>query len=72
MQPADPLTQPSVFIERIRLDLENVDELCRTHKVMLNLDAIQLLGALHLDVSRYPIDFLSAGGLFWPATCPAR
>ena len=53
------------FLNGFRLDLEKVGELCRAKDVMLNLDAIQLLGALHLDVSRYHIDFLSAGGHKW-------
>jgi len=53
------------FLNGFRFDLENVAELCRTRGVMLNLDGIQLLGALHLDVSRHPIDFLSAGGHKW-------
>jgi len=53
------------FSNGFRLDLEKVGELCRARQVLLNLDAIQLLGALHLDVSRYHIDFLSAGGHKW-------
>ena len=53
------------FLNGFRLDLEKVSELCHAKNVMLNLDAIQLMGALHLDVSRYPIDFLSAGGHKW-------
>lgn len=53
------------FLNGFRFDLEKVGELCRAKGVMLNLDAIQLLGALHLDVSRYHIDFLSAGGHKW-------
>ena len=53
------------FLNGFRIDLPQISELCRTRQVLLNLDAIQLLGALHLDVSRYHIDFLSAGGHKW-------
>ena len=53
------------FSNGFQLDLEKVGELCHARQVLLNLDAIQLLGALHLDVSRYHIDFLSAGGHKW-------
>ena len=55
------------FLNGFRFDLEKVGELCRARGVMLNLDGIQLLGALHLDVSRFHIDFLSAGGHKWLA-----
>ena len=53
------------FLNGFRLDLEKIGELCRTRNVLLNLDAIQLLGALDLDVGRYHIDFFSAGGHKW-------
>ena len=53
------------FINGFRFDLETVGEMCHARGIMLNLDGIQLLGALHLDVSRCHIDFLSAGGHKW-------
>jgi selenocysteine lyase/cysteine desulfurase len=53
------------FSNGFRQDLERTAELCRTRGVLLNLDAIQYLGALHLDLTRCPIDFLSAGGHKW-------
>jgi selenocysteine lyase/cysteine desulfurase len=53
------------FSNGFRLDLERLGDLCRKKKILLNLDAIQWLGALHMDLSKYHIDFLSAGGHKW-------
>jgi selenocysteine lyase/cysteine desulfurase len=53
------------FSNGFRLDLERVGEICWEKGVFLNLDAIQYLGALHLNVSKYHIDFMSAGGHKW-------
>lgn len=53
------------FSNGFRLDIEQMSELCRKKGILLNLDAIQYLGALHMDVSKYHIDFLSAGGHKW-------
>jgi selenocysteine lyase/cysteine desulfurase len=53
------------FINGYRADLQKIGELCRKHRVLLNIDAIQHLGALDLDVSSLAIDFLSAGGHKW-------
>lgn len=53
------------FSNGFRLDLEQVGNLCRSRGTLLNLDAIQYLGALHLDLTRVHIDFLSAGGHKW-------
>jgi selenocysteine lyase/cysteine desulfurase len=53
------------FINGFRADLANIADLCRSHHVLLNIDAIQHLGALDLDVSQIPVDFLSAGGHKW-------
>ena len=40
-------------------------ELRERHNVLVHLDAIQHLGALAMDVSAHPVDFLSAGGHKW-------
>jgi selenocysteine lyase/cysteine desulfurase len=53
------------FLNGFRVDLGQIGELCRRKGVMLNIDAIQHIGALALKVSDYPIDFLSAGGHKW-------
>jgi len=53
------------FSNGFKLDLERLGNLCRKRKILLNLDAIQWLGALHMDLSKYHIDFLSAGGHKW-------
>ncbi|MCZ7645497.1 MAG: aminotransferase class V-fold PLP-dependent enzyme [Planctomycetota bacterium] len=53
------------FSSGYRLDLPRVSELCRARGVLLNLDMIQHVGALELDVSACPVDFLSAGGHKW-------
>src|SRR5262249_7229154 len=39
--------------------------LCQERKVLLNLDAIQWIGALHMDLRRYHVDFMSVGGHKW-------
>ena len=53
------------FSNGFRQDLAGTAELCRSRGVLLNLDAIQYVGALHLDLARWPIDFLSVGGHKW-------
>jgi len=53
------------FSNGFKLDLERLGDLCKKRKILLNLDAIQWLGALHMDLSKYHIDFLSAGGHKW-------
>lgn len=53
------------FSNGFRQDLARTAELCRARGVLLNLDAIQYVGALPLDLTRWPIDFLSAGGHKW-------
>lgn len=53
------------FSNGFRLDLPRVSEICREKDVLLNIDAIQWLGALPLDVGQVQIDFLSAGGHKW-------
>jgi len=53
------------FSNGFRQDLAATSQLCRERKVLLNLDAIQWIGALHMDVRRYHVDFISAGGHKW-------
>ena len=53
------------FSNGFRQDLMRTAELCQSRNVLLNLDAIQHIGALHFDASRCPVDFLSAGGHKW-------
>jgi selenocysteine lyase/cysteine desulfurase len=53
------------FSNGFRQDLMRTAELCQSRNVLLNLDAIQHIGSLHLDVSQCPVDFLSAGGHKW-------
>jgi cysteine desulfurase/selenocysteine lyase len=53
------------FSNGFRQDLARTAELCQRRGVLLNLDAIQWVGALHLDLHEWPIDFLSAGGHKW-------
>jgi selenocysteine lyase/cysteine desulfurase len=53
------------FSNGFRQDLERTAELCQARGVLLNLDAIQYVGALPLDLAQWPIDFLSAGGHKW-------
>jgi cysteine desulfurase / selenocysteine lyase len=53
------------FSNGFRLDVAEVGEICRRRQVLLNLDAIQWLGCIHMDLRRYNVDFLSAGGHKW-------
>jgi selenocysteine lyase/cysteine desulfurase len=53
------------FASGFRNDLESIGSLCREHGVYFLVDAIQGLGVLPLDVSRTPIDFLTADGHKW-------
>jgi selenocysteine lyase/cysteine desulfurase len=46
-------------------DLAAFSELARTRNIILVVDAIQQLGAVGLDVSRTPVDFLVSGGHQW-------
>ena len=53
------------FSNGFRHDLALTSELCAERRVLLNLDAIQWVGALEMDVSRYRIDFMAVGGQKW-------
>ena len=53
------------FWNGYRVDLAKLSEICQRRGVLLNLDAIQLVGVLDIDVSQYQIDFLSAGAHKW-------
>jgi selenocysteine lyase/cysteine desulfurase len=53
------------FSNGFRQDLAATSELCRSRGVLLNLDAIQWVGALRIDLSQVHVDFLSAGGHKW-------
>jgi selenocysteine lyase/cysteine desulfurase len=53
------------FSNGFRQDLAATSEICRRRGVLLNLDAIQHVGALRLDVGRYRLDFVSVGGHKW-------
>jgi cysteine desulfurase / selenocysteine lyase len=53
------------FSNGFRQDLAAASELCQSRGVLLNLDAIQWIGALEMDLRKYRVDFLSAGGHKW-------
>jgi selenocysteine lyase/cysteine desulfurase len=53
------------FSNGFRHDVASTAELCRDRGVLLSLDAIQWVGALHLDLSAVPVDFLATGGHKW-------
>ena len=48
-----------------RADISGLGKLCRERGVWLVVDAIQQLGAMPLDVSATPVDFLLCGGHKW-------
>jgi cysteine desulfurase/selenocysteine lyase len=53
------------FSNGFRQDLARTSELCHSKGIYLNLDAIQWVGALHLDLSQVHVDFVSVGGHKW-------
>jgi selenocysteine lyase/cysteine desulfurase len=53
------------FSSGFRVDLGKLSALCRERDAYLVVDAIQGLGALELDLSRYAVDFLCADGHKW-------
>lgn len=53
------------FASGFRNDLDALGELCRRNDTFFFVDAIQALGVFPLDVSRTPIDALSADGHKW-------
>ncbi len=53
------------FVSGFRIQLEGLAELCQSRGALLFLDAMQGLGALQLDMSRIPVDFLAVGGYKW-------
>jgi cysteine desulfurase/selenocysteine lyase len=53
------------FSNGFRQDLAATSEICERRGVLLNLDAIQHVGALEMDVGRYKLDFVSVGGHKW-------
>jgi selenocysteine lyase/cysteine desulfurase len=53
------------YASGFRSNLDALCELCRGRGVALCIDAIQSLGALPLDVSRSPVDFVASGGHKW-------
>ena len=53
------------FLSGCMLDLAALSALCREREILLSVDAIQGLGAMRLDLSKTPVDFLSAGVQKW-------
>ncbi len=53
------------FLSGFRADLAAIGSLCRDRGVLFAVDAIQGVGALRLDVSALPVDFLACGGQKW-------
>ena len=53
------------FLSGFRADLDAIGTLCRARDILFCVDAIQGLGALRLDVTALPIDFLACGSHKW-------
>jgi selenocysteine lyase/cysteine desulfurase len=49
----------------LRIDLEGLASFCRSRGILLAVDAIQGLGALRMDLSEAPVDFLASGSHKW-------
>jgi cysteine desulfurase/selenocysteine lyase len=53
------------FATGFRNDLRAIGQLCRERGIYFCVDGIQGLGALDLNVTQSPVDFLAAGGPKW-------
>lgn len=53
------------FSAGFRMNLERLGEFCRGNDILFCIDAIQHLGALPFDLSRYHADFVMAGAHKW-------
>ena len=53
------------FSAGFRCDLEALGDFCRRKGILFCVDAIQSLGIIPMDVKKYGIHFLSAGGHKW-------
>ena len=53
------------FATGVRLDIDRLSRACRERGVLLCLDAIQSLGAIHFDLQQTPADFVVADGHKW-------
>lgn len=53
------------FSNGFRHDIVATGEICRSRGVLLSLDAIQWVGALHIDLASLPVDFMAFGGHKW-------
>ncbi|HEY7906577.1 MAG TPA: aminotransferase class V-fold PLP-dependent enzyme [Wenzhouxiangella sp.] len=53
------------FDTGLRLDLARIGQACRRHDALFSVDVIQHLGAIPLDLSTLPIDFVVCGSHKW-------
>ena len=53
------------FADGTRLDLETLSAFCRSRGIALVIDAMQAAGALKVDVSKAPVDFLAFAAVKW-------
>jgi cysteine desulfurase/selenocysteine lyase len=53
------------FWNGFRVDIDAIGRECRERGVIMAVDATQSAGALRIDLSRLPIDFLAAGAYKW-------
>ena len=49
----------------LRMNLEKICDYCQTNKIMLCVDAIQMLGMIPFDLNKTPADFVIADGHKW-------
>ena len=53
------------WITGYKVDLKELSRIAKEHDVLLIIDAVQHVGAVDLDVKKYEIDVLAAGGEKW-------
>ena len=53
------------FLSGYRADVDSIGELCKQHRIIFCVDAIQGAGVVQIDVNKSKIDFLSGGTQKW-------
>jgi selenocysteine lyase/cysteine desulfurase len=53
------------FLSGQRMDLARLGAFCAEHGILLFVDGIQGLGALHINLSKLPVDVFSCGAAKW-------
>lgn len=53
------------YIDGRRTDVKEITDFCHAHNILVAVDGIQAIGAVHADVNNWNCDFLACGGQKW-------